>query len=173
MKRLMTILATAALIGLAGATPAGADEVQHPISARMQLEYLGVPCPEHVPPFLTWAGTVEIDGMTYGWADFPTAPLVDDGKFVAFEEYWTIFTLEDEAVTAELACDADLVLLAGVNDGWGSPGLTGRADGAVTYVADDGEFDEVAPGSRMFWRGKVTDDAGTRFRATLHILPPR
>ncbi|MEA2000758.1 MAG: hypothetical protein U9N84_02560, partial [Actinomycetota bacterium] len=136
-----------------------------------ELTLLAVPCAEpHNPPFLTWAGTVVIDGATYGWADFPTGPLVEDGGFIYFEEYWTIFALGDgEVVTAAIACDTDRVLIDGFNDGWGTPGNTGRADGAVAWTDPDGRFAEVAPGSTMFWRGKVTSPV--QFKATLHIRP--
>jgi hypothetical protein len=169
------VVALVAIATLAlGATSAAADQ-QKPLNGYMELTSYAVPCPvEHMPPFLTWAGTVVIDGVTYGWADFPTADLVVDGKFIYFEEYWTIFTLgESEAVTPENACDATRVVLAGVNDGWGPPGFAGKADGTVTEVLEDGPFDDVAIGSRMFWRGKVTDEAQTQFKATLHIQPAR
>jgi hypothetical protein len=174
VKRMMSV--AVALIVAAGvmvAAPANADD-QKPLSGKMELTFYGVPCTvEEDSPFLTWAGTVAIDGERYGWADFPTAPLGMDGKFIYFEEYWTIFTLGDgEAVTPAIACDADRVVLAGFNDGWGSPGLTAKADGTVTSVEDPGPFDEVAPLSRMFWRGKVTD-GGSQFKATLHIQPVR
>ena len=62
-------------------------------------------------------------------------------------------------------------MLAGVNEGWGPPGLTGKADGTVEVAPEDGPFDDVAVGSRMFWRGKVTGP--DEFKATLHIQPTR
>lgn len=45
--------------------------------------------------------------------------------------------------------------------------MTGKADGVVETAT--GPFADVAPGSRMFWRGKVVDRAATQFKATLHI----
>ena len=166
---LITLVAVGAMVTVA---PVSAD-VDKPITGKMELTFYGVECPEpHDPPFLTWAGTVVIDDTTYGWADFPTAPLVVEGKFIYFEEYWTIFTLGDgEAVTPAVACDADRVVIDGTNDGWGPPGATGKADGTVTSADPDGPFGGVAPGSRMIWRGKVTDEAFTQFKATLHIFP--
>jgi hypothetical protein len=63
--------------------------------------------------------------------------------------------------------------MRGVRD---APGLTGRADGVVDYVLEDGPFSDVAIDSRMFWRGKVTevvDGSPSSFAATLHIQPAR
>ena len=148
---------------------------QKPLSGKIEITLYGVPCAEE-GPFLTWAGTVVIDGTTYGWADFPTGPSVEDGKFVYFEEYWTIFALNGESVTPEIACDASRVVLAGLNDGWGTPGATAKANGTVEYADPDGPFDDVAVGSRMFWRGMVTEFVGPvplEFKATLHIQPTR
>ncbi len=170
MKRTLTLVALVAVLAVTAAAPVSADEA-NPISGKMELSFFGEICP-HDPPFLTWAGTVVIDGTTYGWADFPTGPLVVEGKFVYFEEYWTIFALAGgEAVTPAVACDADRVVIDGFNDGWGPPGATGKADGTVSWADPEGPFAGVAPGSRMMWRGKVTDEAFTEFKATLHIFP--
>ena len=168
------LVAMVLAIGMVAATPVDAAE-QKPLNGALELTFYAVPCSaEPDAPFLTWAGTAELNGVTYGWADFPTAPLVVDGKFVYFEEYWTIFTLaEGEDVTPAIACDPARVVLAGDNEGWGPAAPVGKADGTVTKVADPGPFDEVAVGSRMFWRGVVTDDALTQFKATLHIHPTR
>jgi len=171
--RALVLLVMVAALLLVSVAPVSAG-VEKPLNGKMELTFFGEPCPDdlHIPPVLTWAGTVVIDGTTYGWADFPTAELVVDGKFIYFEEYWTIFTLgEDEDVTAALACDADRVVLGGFNDGWGPPGMTGKAEGTVTGADPAGPFAEVADGSRMFWRGKVLDEEWTEFKATLHIFP--
>ena len=172
MHRLITALT--AVVAIALTVPAAATAgTQRPLNGRLDLDFVGVPCAvAHDPQFLTWIGTAEIGGETYGWADFPTAPLIEENGFVYFEEYWTIFSLDDgEAVTAENACDADRVLIAGDNDGWGPPGMTAKADGYVTEVDPDGPFAGFETGDRMFWRGRVTDDAQTQFVATLHIRP--
>ena len=170
-RRMLVFLVLVGVLAVMVAVPVSAD-MDKPIEGKMELTFLGEGCPvPHDPPFLTWAGTVVIDDTTYGWADFPTTELVVDGKFIYFEERWTIFTLgEGEAVTAAIACDEDLVVIEGLNDGWGPPGRTGKADGIVTWADPDGPFDEVATGSTMFWRGKVTDKAFTEFKATLHIF---
>jgi hypothetical protein len=169
-RKILVLFALVAVVAVMTAAPVSAD-AQKPINGTMELTLFGEPCPvPHEPPFLTWAGTVVIDGTTYGWADFPTGPLVEEGKFIYFQEYWTIFALgEGEAVTPEVACDAGRVVLEGVNDGWGPPGMTGKADGTVTGADPDGPFAEVDPGSRMMWRGKITSPG--EFKATLHIFP--
>jgi hypothetical protein len=79
--------------------------------------------------------------------------------------YWTIFAIQANLVAD--SCDPDLVLIDGTSLGRGTPGETGQAEGEVETAT--GPFAEVEPGARMFWRGKVVDDAGTQFEATLHI----
>jgi hypothetical protein len=175
MRRLPILLALALVFALlvVPATSVSADAEQ-PINGKIDLTLYAVPCTE-TGPFVTWVGTVVIDGTTYGWADFPMGPLVPEKKFVYFEEYWTIFTLQPgQDPTVALACDPKLVVLDGFNVGRGAPGAgTYRADGTVGPVAHPGPFADVAAGSRMIWRGKVTNfKAGAdEFKATLHIFP--
>lgn len=177
-KRLLLVLALVAALSLVAAAPVSAGG-EKPINGKIDLTLYAVPCPaDPAPtfPFVTWVGTVVIDGTTYGWADFPTlpGPPVFEGKFMIFEEYWTIFTLEPgEDPTVELACDPTLVVLDGFNDGRGTPGGAARVDGTVDSAAPLGPFADVAEGSRMIWRGKVTNFKGdaNEFKATLHIFP--
>jgi hypothetical protein len=171
MRRMFGMIAVAAVAGALFAAPVDAGE-QKPLGGPMELTLFAVPCPDPLlPPFLTWAGTVEIDGTTFGFADFPTAPLIEDGKFMYFSEYWTMFRLEaGEAVTPEIACDATRVVAAGFNDGRGTPGMTAKADGTVAEVTEPGPLDDiVSPGTRMFWRGRVVGETGTEFLATFHL----
>jgi hypothetical protein len=184
MKKLLTRLplGVAALL-LVSAVPVQAGPPdQKPISGKMELTLNLHLCPDDT--FLSWTGTVVIDGQTYGWADEPL-PVADpqppNDKFGYFKEYWTIFTLEDGEDPHDdpsLGCDASGVVLAGNNTGWGPDvGFTGKAEGVVTYAADTGPFASVELDSRMFWNGKVLgyppNDAppvpGTEFKATLHI----
>ena len=65
------------------------------------------------------------------------------------------------------------MVLAGINDGWGTPGFAAKADGSVTQVVAPGPLDDVAFGSRMFWRGRIIGEARTDFVATIHLQPPR
>jgi len=174
-KRLLLVLALVAALSLVAAAPVSADG-EKPINGKIDLTLELEPCLNVNPtgPFVTWVGTVVIDGTTYGWADFPTADPVFEKKFMYFEEYWTIFTLADgQAPTVAMACNPDLVVLDGFNDGRGTPGGAARADGTVFSAAPLGPFADVDPGSRMIWRGKVTNFSGDadEFKATLHIFP--
>jgi hypothetical protein len=184
MKKLLTRLplGIAALI-LVSTSPVQAEKPEpKPISGKIGLTLNLFPCPEE-GPFLTWTGTVVIDGHTYGFADAPFpvegAPPPND-KFFSFEEHWTIFDLEDGEDPNQaplLACDDSRVVLEGVNTGWATPGWAARADGEVTEAADPGPFASVEPGSRMIWRGKILGYSasapppapGSEFKATLHI----
>ena len=113
MKSKMIVLVLVAALGLVAAAPASADK-QKPLSGDMELTLFAVPCDDPgVPRFLTWAGTVVIDGTEYGFADFPTTPPPGEEKFFYFSEFWTIFTLDETGVTPETACDADTVVLNG------------------------------------------------------------
>ena len=181
-KKLSIILTIVMVLTVLSVVPASAGK-DKPISGRIDLDLelsLCLPvenAPNPLYPFVTWVGTVVIDGTTYGWADFPTADFVEKGNLVYFAEYWTIFTLaEGENPTVDLACNGDLVVLAGTNTGSGTPGGTYKADGEVTDIAPGGPFADVAYGSRMMWRGKVTNfkqAGGDEFKATFHIFPPK
>ena len=185
MKKLLTRLplGVAALLALSAAPVQAGPPDQKPINAKMELTLNLFQCPDD-GPFLSWTGTVVIDGETYGWSDeplfVPDPPQQPNDKFVYGEENWTIFTLadgEDPKADPTLACDTSRVVMAGDNTGWGPPGTTGKAEGEVTYVADTGPFANVELGSRMFWNGKVLGyppsspccPPGTEFKATLHI----
>lgn len=174
-KRLVIVLALIAALSLVAAAPVSAGG-EKPINGKIELNFVLEPCddvPDGTVGIVSWVGTVVIDGTTYGWADFPTYPPVVDGNFVYVGEYWTIFTLNGDLPTAELACDPDLVVLAGFNEFRGTPGGAGRADGTVTDADADGPFADVAPESRMMWRGRVTNpkEGGDEYKATLHIFP--
>jgi hypothetical protein len=187
MQRTVRYFAAAAALGLfAGAfaaSPATAKPDQKPIDAKMALTLNLFQCPDD-GPFVTWTGTVVINGDTYGWADeplaFPDPPPQPNDNFWSFEENWTIFTLEegeDPHIDASLACDESRVVMAGDNTGWANPAVAGKAEGDVTYVADPGPFDNVELGSRMFWNGKAPGYSattpccapGAKWKATLHI----
>ena len=86
-NRLLLVLALVAALSLVAAAPVSADG-EKPINGKMDLTLFEQPCPND-GPLVTWIGTVVIEGTTYGWADFPTAPLVFEKnfKFMYFEEY--------------------------------------------------------------------------------------
>ena len=178
MKKLLTRLPLGiAALMLVSAGPVQAEEPdQKPINGKIELTLNLQPCEDG--RFLTWTGTVVIDGVTYGWADEPTPWEISQApneKFFYYEEIWTVFELEageNPNTDASLACDADAVL-AGTNNGWGTSGGAFRADGEVTSSAEAGPFANVEPGSRMIWRGRVLGPQppapGAVFEATVHI----
>lgn len=173
MKRKMIVLAVVAALAMMVAAPANAGG-QQPLNGHMELALFGTPCPEpDQPPFLTWAGTVVLDGATYGIAYFPTSPPPGEEKFFYFSEYWTIFTFDESDLTPAIACDADRVVLDGFDDGRQGPGGAAKADGTVESVNSAGPLAGVAPESRVFWRGRVTNEGGTEFAATFHIRRPK
>ena len=175
MKRLLLVcLALAAAFALIAATPASAKKPNpKPLNGEMELtlfgEFCGMPLKS---PFLSWAGTVEFDGETYGIAYFPTSDPPEPGaKFFYFEENVTLFEIGEAAVTPALACNAG-PLLAGDDEGRQGPGGTAKADGKVTFVDPDGPFADITPGSRFFWRGRVVmNDGVTQFPGRFHIRP--
>jgi hypothetical protein len=182
-KRILLVLALVATLSLVAAAQVSAGE-DKPISGKIDIDLVLELCPaadapNPAYPFMTWVGTVVIDGVTYGWADFPTNGEGFVGNFYYFEEYWTIFTLDDgEAPTVDQGCDGDRVVLAGTNTGSGTRGGPYRADGEVTDdpIAPSGRFADVALGSRMIWRGKATnfkEGGGDEFKATFHLFPPK
>lgn len=180
-KRLLVVLALVATLSLVAAAQVSAGE-DKPISGRIDLDLVLELCPvadapDPAFPFMTWVGTVVIDGVTYGWADFPTADGFVEGNHYYFAEYWTIFTLDEgQPPTVDQGCDGDRVVLAGTNTGSGTLGGTYGADGEVTVIDGDGPFADVADGSRMIWRGKATnfkEGGGDEFKATFHIFPPK
>jgi hypothetical protein len=176
MKRKMIVLALVAALGLTVAAPANAGrQQQQPLNGDMELtlfgEWCGVPFGS---PLVSWAGTVVFDGDTYGIAYFPSTPPPDpEEKFFYFEEYWTIFTLDESGVTLEIACDPELVVLDGFDKGRQGPGGSAKADGTVESADPLGPLAGVADESRVFFRGRVTNEAGDEFAATFHILPPK
>jgi hypothetical protein len=179
-RRTLTWLpaAVAALLLLSAVPVQAKQPDQKPINGKIELTLNVQPCPDG--RFLTWTGTVIIDGVAYGFADEPSPWEISQApneKFFYYEEIWTIFELEaDENPNTEplLACNADAVL-EGTNNGWGTSGRAFRADGEVTDSADAGPFANVEPGSRMIWRGRVLGPQpptpGSVFQATMHITP--
>ena len=184
MKKFWTLLAGLSLLGVMVAAPASARSAA--VRGDMYLKFVG---PTADCSFgggqRTWVGTVEIDGETYGWADFGIVfREYFDGRFAYFEEYWTIFRTEADHIegpndTDDLgalmseACDPGLVLIDGHNIGWGwAP--NGNALGRVEFIAEDGPFAHVGDGALMFWRGAVAEFNGpggspSDFEARLRI----
>lgn len=176
-------LGAAAFLALSAVPVQAGAPAQQPINTTMRLTLHLFQCPDD-GAFLSWTGTVVIDGRTYGWADEPlddpAPPPQPNDNFFPFEERWTIFAIDegqDPQVDPSLACDESRVVMAGHNTGWANRAFTGKAEGVVTEVADPGPFADVELGSRMFWNGKATGSSaadpccvpGATWRATLHI----
>ena len=184
MKRLLAVLAVLSLLGVMVAAPASAHG--RLIKGDIYMKFLG---PAEECSFgggqRTWVGTVEIDGETYGWADFLISlRTYRDGEYVIGKEYWAIFETEADHIegptdTADLellmteSCDPELVLVDGYSIGGGKP-PNGTAVGRVDTVARPGPLDHVRDRALMVWRGMITEFNGPEgspsdFEATLFI----
>ncbi len=113
--------------------------------------------------------------------DFQPTPCTDDSgrdskegpNYVYFDERWGIFDLgEDGIPDAVEACGPTLI--EGDEAGIGFIGGSNPAF-AIGKVTGDPTFPGVTEGSRMYWRGTVTDDPDTgaplSFEARLRIWP--
>jgi hypothetical protein len=128
-KRFILLLAMLLVLSVAAALPATAKE---PLQGDMELYFnLGfgntdAPCPD-----ITWAGTVEIDGIIYGMAFYPT----DDGftgKAHHFDEIWEVYDAPFEFTGGVLTeCVPGDIVLAGTDSGVTSPNSTYRMNGTV------------------------------------------
>ena len=134
MKRKLTVLlALAALIAtfslVAAPVSAGAEK---PISGEMELYFnLGFGNPDAPCPGISWAGTVELGGTTYGIAFIPL-DAKDVGKVHHFAEAWVIydtpFTFTGGVLTE---CTSGDVVLSGTDAGVSSPNSKYRMNGTV------------------------------------------
>jgi len=128
-KRFILLLALLMVLSVAVALPATAKE---PLSGDVELYFnLGydqatAPCPD-----ITWAGTVELDGVTYGMAFFPT-DAKDVGKTHHFVEDWEIYDAPYEFEGGVLTeCIPGGIVLAGTDSGVTSPNSKYRMNGTV------------------------------------------
>jgi hypothetical protein len=129
-KRLLLVVALIAALSLVAApVSAGAEK---PISGEMELYFnLGfgnssAPCPD-----ITWAGTVELEGTTYGMAFFPTGEK-NVGQVHHFTEVWKIYDTPFTFVGGVLAeCASGDVVLSGTDAGVSSPNSKYRMNGTV------------------------------------------
>jgi hypothetical protein len=133
-KRFILLLAMLLVLSVAVALPANAEE---PLRGDMELYFnLGFGNPEAPCPDITWAGTVEIDGVTYGMAFFPTGAK-DVGKTHHFEEAWEIYDTPypfEGGVLTE--CTPGDIVLAGTDAGVSSPNSKYRMNGTVGTAFD-------------------------------------
>jgi hypothetical protein len=128
-KRFILLLAMLLVLSLAVAVPANAEE---PLRGDMELYFnLGFGNPDAPCPDITWAGTVELDGVTYGMAFYPT-DAKDVGKTHHFVEDWEIYDAPYEFMGGVLAeCVPGDIVLSGTDVGVSSPNSKYRMNGTV------------------------------------------
>lgn len=168
-RRILLIVALIAALALVAApVSAGADK---PISGEMELYFnLGfgseddpeTPADEEAPcPGISWAGTVELEGVTYGIAFFPT-DAKDVGKVHHFTENWEIYDTPfafEGGVLAE--CTPGGIVLSGTDAGVSSPNSKYRMNGTVgdafaPFAQLDGR--KVHMSGDITWQNLGTDD---------------
>lgn len=133
-KRFTLLLAMLMVLSVAVSLPATAKE---PLRGDMELNFnLGFENPNAPCPDITWAGTVELDGITYGMAFFPT-DAKDVGKTHHFEEIWEIYDtpylFEGGVLTV---CTPGAIVLSGTDAGVSSPNSKYRMNGTVGEAFD-------------------------------------
>ncbi len=85
-RKLIILMAVAALFVTAIAAPVGAFG-RRSLRAHMDLDFnVGIVTGEGAAPMVSWVGTLEFRGGTYDVVYYPTAPLVEHGDWVYFEE---------------------------------------------------------------------------------------
>jgi hypothetical protein len=128
-KRFILLLAMLLVLSLAVAVPANAEE---PLRGDMELYFnLGFGNPDAPCPDITWAGTVELDGVTYGMAFYPT-DAKDVGKTHHFVEDWEIYDAPYEFMGGVLTeCSPGDIVLSGTDAGVTSPNSKYRMNGTV------------------------------------------
>jgi hypothetical protein len=128
-KRFILLLAMLMVLSVAVALPATAKE---PLSGDMELYFnLGFGNPDAPCPDITWAGTVELDGVTYGMAFYPTGAK-DVGKTHHFVEDWEIYDAPYEFMGGVLTeCSPGDIVLSGTVAGVTSPNSKYRMNGTV------------------------------------------
>lgn len=153
MKRrvalLLAIVVVLSVVAAAPATANGAPDENWHMSIYMVPP--GAPCSD-----VTWFGTVELEGDTYGMALRVTeyGPGVTLGQSYHYKEYNTVYTgffEVDEATGFLLDCDPGDTVLHGYSEGSSSiPNAKFRANGVV----------EEASGPFAGWEGRRIHDGG-------------
>lgn len=117
MKRRFSILvALVAVLSMVMAVPATAKE---PLQGDMELYFnLGYGNQEAPCPDITWAGSVQLDGVDYGIAFFPIAS-EHRGNSYHFEETWEVYAepFDFKGGGALMVCAPGEVVLRGPDKG--------------------------------------------------------
>lgn len=161
-KRLLLVVTLIAALSLVAApVSAGADK---PISGEMELHFnLGfgnefAPCPD-----VSWAGTVDLDGNTYGIAFFPTGEK-NVGKVHHFTEVWEVYGTPFDFTGGVLTeCSPGEIVLSGTDAGVSSPNDKYRMNGTVEEAfAPVAQWDgrHVHMSGDITWQEIVVPDVG-------------
>jgi len=156
MKKLITAVATLFVAPLLMATSADARQ---PLRGEMELNFnVGFVIQQGCTQ-VTWAGTVAIDGETYGMAFFPTGSR-QTGEAFHFDENWVVyeepFGFDEPGLLTE--CPEGDIVLSGYDSGVTSPNAKYRMSGAVEVAASG--FDDW-DGRRVHMDGEITYDETT------------
>lgn len=160
-KRVWAVLAILFVVPLMVAGPADA---KRPLRGEMDLYFNeGFFTGETGCPVVTWAGSIDIDGVTYGMAFFPTGARQTGAAF-HFEEIWTVYENPFGFTGGELgACPDGPVVMTGVDSGVTSPNETYRMNGVV----EESHGDLAAwQGRRVHMSGSIVYDQDTGFPLT-------
>lgn len=176
-RKLLILLAVAALVATVIAAPAGAFG-RHSLRGHQGLDFnLGIVTGEGAAPNVSWVGTVDFRGGTYDIVYRPTAPLVEHGDWIYFEENVRIYepgtlsyTFDGNGVIVEFT--EGNVVVEFNERGWLSPRGTGFAWGKVITANGDpgGVLDNVTEGDRIFWYGGYLDETHTTWGGPFRIF---
>jgi len=194
-KKLLILLAVAALIATVIAAPAGAFRRQS-LRGYQDLDFnfgIVTGVGQGAEQGVAYVGTLELRGSTYDIVYYSLGPPVARGDWTYFEERVVIYvpgTLHVERAGIEFPPGTGNVIEDGLisefddtdggvvveftDKGWGSPRGTAFAWGKVTVApsgADPhGALSNVDVGDRTFWHGRYLDDARTRFAGPFRIF---
>jgi len=185
-KKLLILLAVAALIATVIAAPAGASR-EYSLRGHQDLDFnMGVVFGVGAAPNVSYVGMLQLSGDTYDIVYFSEAPPEPYGEWVYFEEIVRIY--EAGLVTAEFGeIKSDIPdvppVITGItkfevfedhdpvveltDKGWGFPWGTAIASGNVTTTNSNadphGVLSGVEVGDRVIWYGRYLDDTHMTF----------
>lgn len=190
-KKLLILLAVAAMIATVIAAPAGAFGRQS-LRGYQDLDFnFGIVTGEGggAAQGVAYVGTLELRGGTYDIVYYSLGPPVPHGDWTYFEERVVIYAPDTlhvkwdniefppgESIVDGLLSEFDdsggVPVVEFTDKGWVSPRGTGFAWGKVITTNDDpgGVLDNVAEGDRTFWYGRYLDDLHTRFAGPFRIF---
>ena len=178
-RKLIILVAVAALFVTAIAAPVGAFG-RRSLRAHMDLDFnLGIVTGEGAAPTVSWVGTLEFRGGTYGIVFFPHGPPEMHGEWAYFQETVRIYEPDSLSYTFDgsgvITAFTEGNVVVEFNDkGWVSPRGTGFAWGNVTATDADadshGVFSNVDVGDRIFWYGRYLDEAHMNWGASFRIF---